>query len=310
MSVPPQDRWYRVNRLTGLRIFALAITAFTILGHAALGFEQSIAQPVAALVTAYGLSVMIEFVDARSKGRPPAYSGGGQKIADFLLAPHISALAIALLLYSNDRIWPIVFAVAVAVCSKAIIRGSVNGRDRHLLNPSNLGISLTLVLFPWVGIAPPYHFTENVTGVLDWIVPGAIIISGSLLNARFANRIPLIAAWLGGFALQALLRAAVAGTPLAAGLVPMTGVAFILFTFYMITDPATTPGGTAGQVAFGLGCALAYAGLMLLHVVFGLFFALTITSGARAVAVYARSWAAATAEPAPVPAPIAAGGQG
>ena len=38
-----------------------------------------------------------------------------------------------------------------------------------------------------------------------------------------------------------LVRAAIHGTPWQACLAPMSGFAFILFTFYMITDPATSP---------------------------------------------------------------------
>ena len=63
----------------------------------------------------------------------------------------------------------------------------------------------------------------------------------------------------------------------------MTGVAFILFTFYMVTDPATTPSGKPGQVAFGAGVAVAYGLLLTVHVVFGLFFALTIVCAMRDV---------------------------
>jgi enediyne biosynthesis protein E5 len=63
---------------------------------------------------------------------------------------------------------------------------------RHYLNPSNFGITATLVLFHWVGIAPPYMFTENVRGPLDVILPLILVASGSLLNTLFTERIPLI----------------------------------------------------------------------------------------------------------------------
>ena len=52
---------------------------------------------------------------------------------------------------------------------------------------------------------------------------------------------PLILAWLGGFVLQAAVRSLIQGTPMVAALLPVTGMAFLLFTFYMVTDPATTP---------------------------------------------------------------------
>jgi Na+-translocating ferredoxin:NAD+ oxidoreductase RnfD subunit len=71
----------------------------------------------------------------------------------------------------------------------------------------------------------------------------------------------------------------------------MTGVAFILYTFYMVTDPATTPSKPRAQVIFGLAVAAAYAVLMLMHAVFGLFFALTIISALRALMIYASNLA-------------------
>jgi hypothetical protein len=53
---------------------------------------------------------------------------------------------------------------------------------RHYLNPSNFGITVTLLLFPWVGIAAPYQFTENLGRIGDWAVPMVIICTGSMLN--------------------------------------------------------------------------------------------------------------------------------
>jgi hypothetical protein len=43
---------------------------------------------------------------------------------------------------------------------------------------------------------------------------------------------------------QALLRHWLFGARLESALLPMTGAAFILYTFYMVTDPATTPSDT------------------------------------------------------------------
>jgi Na+-translocating ferredoxin:NAD+ oxidoreductase RnfD subunit len=132
-----------------------------------------------------------------------------------------------------------------------------------------------------------------------------MIASGTTLNTRVTKRLPLIGGWLLGFAGQALLRAAMFGTPPQAGLVPMTGVAFILFTFYMITDPATTPSTARGQMTFGLAVAGMYGVLLALHVVFGLFFALVLVSLARGVALYATAWLG-DRPPAKLGAPVAA----
>jgi enediyne biosynthesis protein E5 len=273
----------RSDRLQALRRFAVAITVLNVLGHTVLGFEQSWAQPLVALATAYAMELVIEAMNARAEGRRPGFAGGIGRLVDFLLPAHITGLAVAMLLYANDRLAPIAFATTVAIGSKFLVRVPVNGGSRHVLNPSNTGISVTLLLFPWIGIAPPYMFTENLTGPGDWLLPTIIVISGTYLNTQFTRKMPLILGWLGGFVFQAVLRSQAFGTPLIAALLPMTGMAFLLFTFYMVTDPGTTPSAPSRQFAFGVTVAVAYAVLMLAHVVFGLFFALLATCLLRGI---------------------------
>jgi enediyne biosynthesis protein E5 len=272
--------WTTSNRLAGLRRFAAAITLLNILGHTVFGFEQSWAQPLVSLAAAYSMEILLELAGGRRR------AWLSRDTIDFLLPAHITGLAVAMLLYANDRLWPIAFASAAAIGSKAIFRIGAGSRTRHFFNPSNFGITVTLLLFPWVGIAPPYHFTENLVGVGSWILPGVIVLSGTFLNARFTHKLPLIGAWLGGFALQALIRSWWFGTPPVAAWLPMTGVAFLLYTFYMVTDPATSPGSRRGQIFFGLAVALAYAILMMAHVVFGLFFSLTLVCALRGAALW------------------------
>ncbi|HVF23215.1 MAG TPA: hypothetical protein VM941_09075 [Pyrinomonadaceae bacterium] len=281
----------RTNRLGGLRRFAIAITVLNILGHAFFGFEQSLAQPLAALAAAYSAELLLEFIDARCSRRSLRFMGGGtRKFVDFLLSAHITGLACAMLLYANERFGPVIFASVVAICSKCVLRASAGNGTRHFFNPSNFGITITLLAFSWVSVAPPYQFTENMTGVGDWILPAIIVCTGTFLNARFTRRLPLIAAWLGGFVAQAALRSLFLDASFGAALIPMTGVAFILYTFYMVTDPATTPEAWREQITFGFSVAAVYGLLMVAHVVFGLFFALTIVCAFRGMWMYAFRW--------------------
>ena len=343
------DKPYKPDHLGGLRRFASAITVFTLLGHLWFGFEQSYAQPLASLATAYATQLLLDALEAWAQHRRPRFAGGFGALVNSLLSAHISGLACAMLLYANDRLWVVCFASAVAITSKALFRipvggakgawplllfqlvlflvllqtGEATGRwipvdprwlpagrlgalalvlglvalippgmpTRHYLNPSNFGITVTLLLFPWVGIAAPYQFTENLTGLGDWAVPMAIICTGSFLNARYTRRIPLVLAWVGTFALQAIvssliLRHTTGFFPIAARLSAMTGVAFILFTFYMVTDPATTPERPGAQVAFGGSVALVYSLFLMSHVVYGLFMALVIVCAARGLGMY------------------------
>lgn len=277
-------------RIGGLRRFAVAITILNILGHTFFGFEQSYAQPFVALITGYALELLLEIISAKTEKRSFKFSGSKKQFIDFLLPSHITALAVSMLIYANDTLLPVAFATAVAVGSKAIFRVPVGKGIRHFYNPSNFGITICLLMFSWVGIAAPYMFSENLDRIGDWLLPAIIVCSGTVLNALFTKRLPLIAAWLIGFAGQALLRNLIFDTPLVAALLPMTGVAFILYTFYMVTDPATTPLKTRNQIIFGFANAFFYGLLMVSHIVFGLFFALTITCTVRGVILFAKAW--------------------
>lgn len=270
-------------RLKALQRFALSISVLTIAGHLFLGFEQSPVTPVATLAFAYVMEVGLEVLDARLNERPLRFDKRSPRsVMAFLLPAHITALACAMLLYAGPVLWPYLLATALAITVKYMIKAPVNGRWRHVMNPSNFGIACVLLLAPWVGIAPPYMFTANVTELFDWLVPLVVVVLGTMLNTKLTGKWPLIVGWVGGFIAQAALRSLLEGGSFVAAISPLTGVAFILFTNYMITDPGTTPRGRRNQLFFGVGCAAWYGVLMTFHVVFGLFFALVATCLTRA----------------------------
>jgi hypothetical protein len=195
------------------------------------------------------------------------------------------------LLYPNERLWPVIFAVALSIGSKVILRAPVgNGHSQHIFNPSNLGVGATLLLFPEVGFAPPYHFTENISGIWDWIVPLIVLTSGIIVHGLFTGRLVLVGTWVAAFVLQGLIRAEIFGVPLFVPLMPMTSAAFIVFTLYMIPDPATTPLKPSRQALFGFSVALVYAITQVLHIVFGLFFALLTVCAIRGLSMHAAAF--------------------
>jgi hypothetical protein len=277
-------------RLAALWRFSVAITFVNILGHTYLGFEQSWAQPVVGVATGVTLEFLLELLSAWGDRRPLRFTGGINNLLSFILPAYITSLVVPMLLYTNDQLWVVAMAVSIAIGSKYIFRVRVGAGTRHFFNPSNTGMAVTLLIFPWVGIAPPYQYTENLIGLLDWLLPGIIIISGSYLNASFTKRMPLIFAWVGGFAAQAVIRSLFVGAPLTLTLLPLTGMAFVLFTFYMVSDPGTTPFETKAQVAFGAAVGLMYGLLVMMHIVFGMFFALLIVCSARGLWLYVQSF--------------------
>jgi Na+-translocating ferredoxin:NAD+ oxidoreductase RnfD subunit len=292
----------RDPRSAALRRFGVSITALTILGHTVLGFEQAYATPVVTVFAALATEVLLDSIDAAAHRRRPRYLAPLGKGIDFLLPAYIAGLATALLLYANENLWPYVLAVVIAISSKYLVRVRLGHRLRHVLNPSNAGIVAVLLFFPWVGIAPPYEFTEWVSGPVYALIPALLLVAGTMLNATLTGKVPLILGWLGGFVVQALVRGAFADISVISALLPMTGTAFVLFTNYMITDPGTTPVHRRNQVAFGVAIAAAYGVLVALHVVFGLFFALMIACALRGVGLVVLARTGARTKPAAEPA--------
>jgi hypothetical protein len=237
-SAPRHD----AKTITALKRFALSMTIFNVAGFWFLGFEQPWLWPVFAVATGYTVETVLETIAAFAEGRRPRFLGGGPRgVMEFLLPAHITSLAVQMLIYVNDRVTVMLFGVTVAVGAKWVLRAPVKGKLRHFMNPSNLGIATILWVYPWASIAPPYHFTEKISGWLDWALPGLIIIGGTMINAKLTNRMWLILGWVGIFAVQAVVRGLLFGTSIPGALAVMSGVAFVLFTNYMITDPGTSP---------------------------------------------------------------------
>src|SRR3954452_16144264 len=126
------------TRLGALRRFATAITVLNVLGHTVLGFEQSLATPVTAVLVAYATEILLEVVEARRLGRKPRFLGPGSTFIDFLLSAHITGLAVAMLLYANDRVRPVAFGAAVGFSTNLRSHLGTTGARRPFFNPSNL----------------------------------------------------------------------------------------------------------------------------------------------------------------------------
>lgn len=286
----------------GLMTSASLATVFTILGHTVFGFEQPVYQVFVALITGYSCAFFFEWVDARASGVQPGYAGGGwRKVFNFLLAPHMTSITLSFLLYFGARQWITALTVALAIGSKHVLRVRTNGRLQHFMNPSNFGIAIVLIVYQWTGVLP-WAFTVDIHGVWDWLVPLAIVMLGMRLNILFTGRIPSIVSWVGCFVLLSVIRSWFLDTPVWAELVVLTGIPMVLFTFYMITDPQTSPSRFRSQIVFGTAIAVTYHALLLLHVQYMMFYSVTVVCAARGVCLFLASMRSPvpSAEPATV----------
>jgi hypothetical protein len=281
------------RRLVALWYFTTLMLVWILgFGHWVLGFEQAWAHPAVSVGTAIAVQMLLEWVDARVKGRPVRFLGSWANFLNFLPPAIIPGMALSMLLFPGEALLPLAFAAAFAMASKVLLRAPVApGVTQHIFNPSNIAVVVTLILFnDVVGLTPPYQFTENVSGLWDWGVPLFVLASGIILHALFTGRLPLVAAWIAGFLLQGQVRAWAFDIPPLVPILPMTSAAFIIFTLYMIPDPATTPLERNRQIAFGFAVAAVYGLLQAMHVVYGLFFALVLVCAGRGALLYLAAW--------------------
>ena len=212
-------------------------------------------QVIVSVVTTYSVELILQAVDDWSHGRRPAFMGNGfNGLVVFLLPAHITGFAISMLLFAHDELLPYVLASAAAICSKAIFTVNVRGKPRHFLNPSNMGLVASILIYPKIGLAAPYEFTEHLCRLLYLVLPAFILYTGSLLNGKLTKRM-LILSWVGAFILQAIVRHFIFDTGCQRAS-PITGVPFVIFTFYMVVRDLAEQ--HTRQIVFGVSLAVIY----------------------------------------------------
>lgn len=157
----------------------------------------------------------------------------------------ITALGVTILLRAADP-WIWGAATFAGVSLKFLVR--IN--HKHVFNPGCIGIVSMMLLL----------------GQDAWVSPGqwgqAPLIAGyamalAALTLSSAKRLDIAFAFLAGFAAILFARAAWLGDPIVIPMHQMSSGALLIFAFFMITDPRSTPDSRAGRILF----AFAVAGL-------------------------------------------------
>jgi Na+-transporting NADH:ubiquinone oxidoreductase subunit NqrB len=184
-------------------------------------------------------------------------SVGTQFLADWILArgrfPYarlgnlksalISALGLCLLLKTNSPMIALLAAV-VSIASKYLIRW----KGKHIFNPSALGIVVAI----------------GITGDA-WVSPGQwgsgmVLLSGILclgcIVVTKVQKLDLSLAFLGTFTgLLFFRQVAYLGWPTDHFVQSVSTGSLLLFSFFMITDPKTTPNHPIARIVWAMGIA-------------------------------------------------------
>lgn len=160
-----------------------------------------------------------------------------------LRSPLITGLSLSLLLRANEPFLPAV-AGFIAIAAKFALR--IDGR--HVFNPAGLAIVVLLLAANGVWISPG----QWGTGI--WLA--SLIAFFAILVLQAARRSDVALFFLGSHAALLFARAYWLGDPFAIPLHQLQSGSLLIFAFFMISDPRTTPDSRLARLLFALAVAL------------------------------------------------------
>ena len=242
---------------------ASVIITIHILGQTVLAFRVSVPQILAAILTCAIIEVALTFRTTRSFVWPASAMLTGSGVALILRVVGTPV---------NDPWstygWYVFAGIAgFSLATKYLIKY----RGTHVFNPSNIGLVLAFVVLGSTRIEPLDFWWAPLAGPMA--AAYAVILTGGLLITRRLHLLALAATFWVTLAIGVGLLAD-SGHCMVANwaFAPVCGFDFwrvivtspevMIFLFFMITDPKTTPGGQVGRVVFGSLVAIASTLLM------------------------------------------------
>jgi Na+-transporting NADH:ubiquinone oxidoreductase subunit NqrB len=149
----------------------------------------------------------------------------------------ISGLSLCLLLRTNSEALAIAAGV-VAIAAKFVFRF----RGKHIFNPTNGGIVAMMLATSSVWVSPGQWGSVAFFAFLMACAGGIVV--------NRAARADVTCAFILFYCALVFGRSIYLGEPFAIPLHRLESGALLLFTFFMISDPKTTPDSRAGRVLF------------------------------------------------------------
>lgn len=214
--LPRDPRYFQIAVLSGLLLYGLFV----------LDFEVTLGRTL----TLLGAALACQALFSRFAGIPfdPR-------------SPLISALSLCLLLRTGSWVTAVLVA-AVTIGSKFVLRS----RGKHVFNPTNFGLVVAMALSLWLpggAWVSPGQWGQEI-----WL---AFLLAGlGSLVVRRADRSDVTWAFLVFHLAIVLGRAAWLGDPWAIPLHGLQSGALLIFAFFMISDPKTTPDSRTGRIVF------------------------------------------------------------
>ena len=205
------------------RLYQIAVLA-SLLAYGMVGLDFAISVPRAALLL---LTVVATQAIGDRMARRPAN----------LRSALISGLSLCLMLRTN-RTDLAVLAAVITIAAKFLIRY----RGKHIFNPTNGGIVAMLLLTDQVWVSPGQWGSVAFFGLLMACLGGLVVNRASRSDVTYA--------FIACYGALMFGRSWSLGEPFAIPLHRLESGALLLFTFFMISDPKTTPESRTGRVLF------------------------------------------------------------
>jgi Na+-transporting NADH:ubiquinone oxidoreductase subunit NqrB len=159
-----------------------------------------------------------------------------------LRSPLITGLSLSLLLRAEEP-WLNAAAGVIAISSKFLLR--IDGK--HVFNPAGFAIVVLLLCSSGVWISPGQW------GASVWFAALVGFLAIMVLHA--ARRTDIAIYFLASHAALLCARAIWLGDPWAIPLHQLQGGSLLIFTFFMISDPRTSPDSARGRLLFAFAVA-------------------------------------------------------
>jgi len=224
----PMKRW--MNSLRDPRLYQiLVLSSLLIYGVFWLDLEVTVPRTVLLLATALLTQAVCTWL-----WRLPAFDPKSALI---------SGLSLCLLLRTGSTFLAIAAAV-VTIASKFVLR--IGGK--HVFNPTNFGIVALMLATGQVWVSPAQWGNAALFAFLLACLGGLVVNRAARSDITYAFLFFYLAVLFG--------RALWLGQPSAIPLHQLGSGGFLIFTFFMISDPKTTPDSRAGRILFALLVAL------------------------------------------------------
>ena len=245
-----------------LHVAAVIITIH-VLGQTVLGFQVSVPQILAAILTTAIIEVVLTFRSSRAFVWPASAMLTGSGVALILRVVGTPAHEP----WSTYGWYIFAGVAAFSLLTKYVIRY----HGSHVFNPSNIGLVVAFVVLGSSVVEPLDFWWAPLT--IGMFTAYAVIFAGGMMITRRLKLLVLAASFWITIAFTLGLLAG-SGHCMVANwaFAPVCGFDYwrviilspelMIFLFFMITDPKTTPAGQVGRVAFGILVAVTSTLLM------------------------------------------------